>query len=55
MYAGQIGSQQSTAFTFGNTASSVGTVRRNSSDTENQLMTSSENIFNGKSPLQKCK
>uniref|UniRef100_A0A914YJ32 DM domain-containing protein n=1 Tax=Panagrolaimus superbus TaxID=310955 RepID=A0A914YJ32_9BILA len=42
MYAGQLGSQQS-AFTF---PSNIGTVRRNSSDTENQLMTSSENIFN---------
>uniref|UniRef100_A0AC35GKN6 DM domain-containing protein n=1 Tax=Panagrolaimus sp. PS1159 TaxID=55785 RepID=A0AC35GKN6_9BILA len=43
MYAGQLGSQSGSAFTF---PSNVGTVRRNSSDTENQLMTSSENIFN---------
>jgi hypothetical protein len=43
MYAGQLGSQP--AFTFGN-SSNVGIVRRNSSDTENQLITSSENIFN---------
>lgn len=45
MYAGQLGSQSGSAFTF---PTNVGTVRRNSSDTENQLMTSSENIFNGK-------